>query len=256
VSGNVAWIALAPVKALALQLVDETELTDAGLRGDRRFFLVDENHRLVNSKRMGVLQQVRPEYDDANGTLALRMPGGSTVASEVRLDDEVDTHFWGETLRARRVVGPWSDALSDLAGRHLQLVAPEQPAVDRGRGGAATLVSTAALAELAGVLGVGEVDGRRFRMHFGIDGVDAHAEDGWIGKRVRIGEAVVVPRGNVGRCAVTTQNPETGSPDLDTLKALAAYRRHVETTEPLPFGVYAAVAETGRIRVGDPVEPP
>ena len=36
---------------------------------------------------------------------------------------------------------------------------------------------------------------------------------------------------------------------------LATYRRDVETTEPLPFGVYAAVAEPGRVRLGDPVEP-
>ena len=49
-------------------------------------------------------------------------------------------------------------------------------------------------------------------------------------------------------------NAPTGEPDLDTLKALAAYRREVETTEPLPFGVYAAVAQPGRVRVGDPVE--
>ena len=64
-----------------------------------------------------------------------------------------------------------------------------------------------------------------------------------------------MPQGNVGRCAVTTQNPDSGAPDLDTLKALAAYRRVVETTEPLPFGVYAVVAVPGRVRVGDPVEP-
>ena len=53
---------------------------------------------------------------------------------------------------------------------------------------------------------------------------------------------------------MTTQNPETGEPDLDTLKALAAYRREVETTEPLPFGVHAAVAQPGRVRVADSVE--
>ena len=65
----------------------------------------------------------------------------------------------------------------------------------------------------------------------------------------------MIPQGNVGRCAVTTQNPETGSPDLDTLKALARYRGDVVTTEPLPFGIYASVAQPGRVRVGDPVEP-
>jgi uncharacterized protein YcbX len=63
-----------------------------------------------------------------------------------------------------------------------------------------------------------------------------------------------MPQGNVGRCALTTQNPDTGAPDLDTLKALAAYRQVVETTEPLPFGVYATVAHAGRVRVGDTVE--
>ena len=68
-----------------------------------------------------------------------------------------------------------------------------------------------------------------------------------------MGEAVVVPQGNVGRCVITTQNPDTGQTDLDTLKGLAGYRRDLETTEPLPFGVHAAVAQPGRVRVGDAV---
>jgi uncharacterized protein YcbX len=53
---------------------------------------------------------------------------------------------------------------------------------------------------------------------------------------------------------VTTQNPDSGAPDLDTLKALAAYRQELETTEPLPFGVHAAVARPGSVALGDPVE--
>ena len=65
----------------------------------------------------------------------------------------------------------------------------------------------------------------------------------------------MVPQGNVGRCAITTQNPDTGVPDLDTLKALARYRGETPTTEPLPFGIHAAVAVPGRVRVGDPVSP-
>jgi len=92
-------------------------------------------------------------------------------------------------------------------------------------------------------------------MNFGIEGLEPHAEDGWIGLRIALGGAVVVPQGHVGRCAITTQNPDTGVADLDTLKALAAYRGDLETTEPLPFGVHAAVATPGRVRVGDPVQP-
>jgi hypothetical protein len=90
-------------------------------------------------------------------------------------------------------------------------------------------------------------------MNFGIDGLGEHQEDEWLGRRVRLGDAVVVPQGNVGRCAVTTQNPDTGAPDLDTLKALGSYRDRVVTTEPLPFGVYAAVAHPGQVRLGDTV---
>jgi uncharacterized protein YcbX len=92
-------------------------------------------------------------------------------------------------------------------------------------------------------------------MNFGIDGLSEHEEDGWVGRRVRLGDAIVEPQGNVGRCAVTTQNPDTGAPDLDTLKALADYRGDVETTERLPFGVHATVAQPGPVRVGDTVEP-
>lgn len=250
---SVAWVALAPVKGLALELVEENELTEAGLADDRRFFLVDENDRLVNAKGVGVLQQVRASFDELGNMLAFRMPQGGTVEGEVVLGEQIEANFWGDPRRAQLVVGPWTDAISNLAGRSLRLVKPDGPAPDRGRGAAASLVSTASLRALAGELGVDEVDGRRFRMNVGIEGVEPHEEDSWLGKRVRIGEAIVIPQGNVGRCAVTTQNPDTGSPDLDTLKALARYRADVETTEPLPFGVYAAVAQPGRVRVGDPV---
>jgi uncharacterized protein YcbX len=92
-------------------------------------------------------------------------------------------------------------------------------------------------------------------MNFGVEGAGPHEEDAWVGKRIAVGEAVVVPQGNVGRCAITTQNPDTGRADLDTLKALAAYRGDLESTEPLPFGVHAAVAQPGRVRVGDAVRP-
>ena len=143
--------------------------------------------------------------------------------------------------------------MSELIGQPVRLVEPELPAPDRGRGGAASLLATTSLGRLARQLGVESIDKRRFRMNFGIEGIEAHEEDAWRGRRVRIGDAVVIPQGNVGRCAVTTQNPDTGQVDLDTLNGLAGYRSAVETTEPLPFGIHAAVAEPGRIRIGDAV---
>ena len=253
-SARVAWISVCPVKGLALRQLEECRLTEAGVAGDRELFLVDEHGRLVNAKGLGALQQIVPHYDDEAGLLALTFPDGTTVSQQIRFDGALDAQFWNVSVPVRVVDGPWSEAISDFVGRDLRLVRAPGPAPDRRRGGAATLLGTGSLRAIARLLGVGEVDGRRFRMNFGIDGLAEHEEDEWLGRRVRLGEAVVVPQGNVGRCAVTTQNAETGEPDLNTLKALAAYRREVESTEPLPFGVHAAVAEPGRVRLGDPVE--
>jgi MOSC domain-containing protein len=254
-SGRIAWISLTPVKATALQLVDEVELLESGPEGDRRFYFITDAGRLFNNKDCGPLQRVRAEYDEHAETLCLRFEDGELICAPVERGDEIETRFHSRPRTARLVIGPWAEAVSELVGERLRLVEPPHGAADRGRGGAATLLATASLGALAERLGVADVDGRRFRMNFGVEDVAAHEEDTWLGRRVAVGEAVVVPQGNVGRCVVTTQNPDTGRTDLDTLKALAAYRGRLETTEPLPFGVHAAVAEPGRVRVGDLVEP-
>jgi uncharacterized protein YcbX len=253
-SARVAWISLAPVKATALHLVDEVDVLETGLRDDRRFYFVGEAGRLLNNKDCGPLQLVQASYDERDDVLELRLPDGAVVGGPVERGEELETRFHSRARGARVVHGPWAEAVSSVVGERVRLVEPRDGAADRGREGAATLLGTASLGALGAVLGVDQVDGRRFRMNFGIDGLEPHAEDEWLGRRVAVGEAVVVPSGNVGRCVVTTQSPETGRTDLPTLKALAAYRGDLETTEPLPFGVHAAVVEPGRVRLGDPVE--
>jgi uncharacterized protein YcbX len=253
---SVSWISFTPVKGLRLRQLEEAEVTVDGLLGDRAFFLVDPDGTMVNAKRLGPLVTVVADHDAAARRLALRFPDGSEVAGGVELGEPLDVRFRGLALRARPVGGPFPQALSEHAGAPLRLVAapPERPGVDRGRDGAVTLLSRASLERLRQEGGAdGEVDARRFRMTFGVDGVEAHAEDGW--RDVRIGEALLRVTGNVGRCVVTTRHAETGIVDFPTLHHLAAYRRTVETTEPLPFGVHARVLEPGRVRVGDAVQP-
>ena len=257
VTARVAWISIAPVKALGLVDLESAELTEHGVAENRRFHLIDARGRLVNGKRLGTLVRARPSYDPAVEHLALRLPGGEVVDGPAdALGEGVVTVFYGRPVRGRLVEGPFAEALSQLAGEPLRLVRPESPAaaVDRGRSGAVSLVSTEALHAIARAAGHDEpLDGRRFRMLFGIDGLPAHAEDEWIGREVRIGDAVISPRGHVGRCTITSQHPDTGDRDVDTLAAIRAYRAGVESTEPLPFGVHGRVVEPGRVRVGDPV---
>jgi uncharacterized protein YcbX len=90
-------------------------------------------------------------------------------------------------------------------------------------------------------------------MTIGVDGVAPWTEDGWLGRSVRVGGAVVRPVGNVGRCAVTTHDPDTGRPDMDTLRLLHERRGELPTTEPLPMGIWGTVVQPGDVRLGDPV---
>jgi uncharacterized protein YcbX len=256
VPASVSWISFTPVKGLRMRELDEAELTVDGIPGDRAFFLVDERGAMANAKRLGELVSVLADHDAARGRLSLRFPDGREVAGAVELGEPEDVRFFGLTLRARPLVGPFSAALSEHAGAPLRLVAapPERAGVDRGRDGAVTLLSRASLERLRAQSGEREpIDPRRFRMTLGIDGVEAHEEDRWLGRTLRIGHALVHVAGNVGRCVVTTRHAETGVVDLPTLHHLQAYRGNVATTEPLPFGVHARVLEPGRVRVGDPI---
>jgi uncharacterized protein len=254
---KVAWIYVAPVKGLRLEQRDDVRVTAAGIPGDRAFFIVDERTgAMVSATRLGPLVAVIPAHDPEAGTLGLRFPDGAEVTATVELGETESVGFAGAPVPARPVRGAFSDALSEHCGIPLRLFAvpPGGSALDRGREGAVTLLSLASLARLASEAGAGEpVDRRRFRMTFGVEGLQAHGEDEWLGGDLRVGKALVRVTGNVGRCALTTRNADTGVVDFKTLHHLAAYRRAVETTEPLPFGVYAQVIDPGRVRRGDAV---
>ena len=255
-TGRVAWIAIAPVKALGLVSLDRVWLDTFGVAADRRFVLVDSSGRLVNGKRAPSLSAVVPDYDAEAERLALRFADGSVISAAVELEPPgVEISLFGRPTPAHVVRGPWGAALSAYVGLGVRLVRLDRPGdgVDRPDGGA-TILSVAALDGLARAAGIAaRVDGRRFRMLFGVAGVPAHVEDGWIDRPVRLGDAVVVPEGNVGRCVVTTRHPDTGEPDLDTLRILQGYRGDLPTSEPLPFGVWASVRKPGIVSVGDGV---
>ncbi len=61
--------------------------------------------------------------------------------------------------------------------------------------------------------------------------------------------------GNVGRCLVTSRDPDSGEINLPTLDLLGEYRQGLDSTEPLPFGIYGEVVRPGTVRVGDAVVP-
>jgi uncharacterized protein len=256
VVARVVRISVAPVKSLGLVHPDEVMLERGGVVGNRRFWLRDEQGALYAGKRDGTLMQIRPEWDEATRRLTLTFPDGERVDGVVELGEPVDAELYRLPRASRQVIGPWQDAISRFVGRPLELLWADDGAVDRTPGGGTvSLVSRGSLEQLRVESGVAEpVDGRRFRMLFEIDAVGPHEEDEWIGTEVRIGGATVVFNGDVGRCVVTSRDPDTGVIDLPTLATLAAYRPE-GVSEALPFGVYGSVRVPGRVRLGDIASP-
>jgi uncharacterized protein YcbX len=252
---TVTALATTAIKGLRMRRRDELRLDRDGAREDRRFFVADERGRMVNGKQLGELCTVIADYSEAERALTLLFPDGRGVSGAVELGPQTAVGFFSESIRAAPVLGPFGEALSAHAGQPLRLMEPDREggAVDRGARGTVSLISRASLAALAEVAGVEAVDGRRFRMLIEVDGAPANEEDGWVGRTVRIGQALVSFEGHVGRCLVTSRDPESGEIDLPTLDLLRSYRAGAHATESLPLGVYGRVLEAGHVRVGDAV---
>ena len=158
--------------------------------------------------------------------------------------------------------GPWAAALEPFAHRRVLIVRCDVPGGTRIRAGetnvrnAVSLVSDGSLRELAAQLEVPEVDARRFRMLIEVEGASAHEEDAWISEEVAVGSAVLHITKPDARCAITTQDPDTGVRDLDTLRTIIRYRgfRKDDPERKIDFGVLGEVHRPGTVTVGDSVK--
>jgi uncharacterized protein YcbX len=251
-AARVARLSVTAIKGTRLLDVDAVTLEHAGAAGNRRFFVVDDRDRMVNGKVIGELQQIVARV--CGEELSLELPDGSRVTGPASGTTPVSVRFFSRPREARVVPGPFAEAISAVCGRPLRLVEDRTGAVDRGAAAGVSLISSASLERLAREAEVEAVDARRFRMLLEVDGVAAHAEDDWVGRQLAVGGARVRFRGHVGRCLITSRDPDSGAIDLPTLDVLGDYRGQVESTEPLPFGIYGAVTGEGVVRVGDPVE--
>ena len=247
---TLARINVTPVKGTALQHVPAAELTEVGISGNRRFFLVDPRDKLYSGLAHGPLVQVVTAFDGT--TLTCRFPDGLEVsATSEDLGAPIVTDFYSRPVPGHVVEGPFGDAFSSYVGETVRLIR-----TDRDGDGPdelpLTLVSLASVEELGRRGGHPDLDPLRFRINLEIEGSGPFEEDTWDGGQVRIGEAVVRIAGQIPRCAVTTQDPRTGLHDWNTLKQIARFRPLMATRD-VPFGVYATVASAGLVTTGDTV---
>ena len=251
---TVARINVTPMKGTALQHLERVSLTEAGIEGSRRFHLIDAKGRLLSGSVHGALVRVQVDHDRAGHMLSCRFPDGTVAAgADDALGAGCETDFYGRPVPGHHVDGPFDEAFSAFVGQPVSLVR-----TDRDGDGVdefpLTVISTASVTELGRRGGYeGVLDPLRFRINIEIDGCEPFQEDTWDGHRVTVGGAVLRIRGQIPRCVVTTQDPNTGLREWNTLKQIASFRTPLPDRGGIPFGVYATVETPGGVAVGTEV---
>jgi uncharacterized protein YcbX len=239
-----------------------------GLAGDRRWLVVDDaDGRSVTQREAPGLVAARPSLVD--GVLRLRAEGAPDLDVPVPDGEPVPVAVHHTRLVATPA-GPaadgWFTALLDRKVRLVWLDDPTRRPIGEKYAEPADRVSFAdaypvLLANTASLDALNEwllADGSpegplpmtRFRPNIVVSGALPWAEDGWLGRRLRIGSVTLRAVKPCGRCVVTTTDQETGERGHEPLRTLA---KHRNVNQKLLFGINLIPDGTGRIAVGDPV---
>ena len=254
---------LYPIKSTAPLPVQDALVEPRGLRHDRCWMVVDAEGRFLTGRQLPRVTLVRALPQEAG--LKLEAPGMSSlsVAFPSALAS-VPVDVWKSEVQARPVAAEVNEWLSAFLQRPVRLVHMDgevsRPMTDKqaqpgdevsfADAFPLLLVSQAALEGLNARLAK-PVSMLQFRPNLVVDGVPAHAEDGW--RRIRIGEVEFEVAKPCVRCIFTTVDPSRGErdPDGEPLRTLIGYRR---SADGVTFGQNLIPRSCGRIRVGDRVE--
>lgn len=217
--GAIAHIARYPVKSMRGEELASTAVGFQGVPLDRSFAFVQEGVHTpfpwLTGRECPQLLQCRPIVGEGRWpAMRVHSPAG---------EFELGSAEFADQLRS------WS-------GRGAVLHSDYRGCQDVAYVSVISTATVRALAEAAGV----PIDHRRFRMNFVVDlGETPFAEKAWVGRQVRLGDAVIAVHEQDRRCQMITLDPETGASTPAVLKAAG------ELNE-----VYASVLVPGVVSVG------
>ena len=261
---RLAEIHVFPVKSLRGGSHKAATVDAIGLRGDRRWMVVDAAGQAVTQREIHAMALVQAE-GTAHGVtlvapgappLAVPIPGPDAPARTVLL--------WRQHVAAvcaGAAAGAWLSrilqapcALVYLADESARTIDPAYAAptdrVSFADGFPLLLATRESLADLNARLSL-PISMQRFRPNLVIEGAPAWAEDKW--RRIRIGSAVFRAVKPCDRCIITTIDPETArpSPTGEPLHTLKTFRW--DNKGRVLFGQNLVPDGQGYVAVGDAV---
>lgn len=289
--GTVGALWRFPVKSMLGEQLDEVDVDEGGIVGDRAFALVDvETGKVASAKHPKVwpdLLRCRaayvapPHVDEPLPPARIELADGTFAMSDAPEVDALLSRFFGREVRLARAA-PENFTIDQYHPdqEHLDPQGHRDEVTETKLGNAlfnevgmpsplpegsfldvfpVSVITTSALDHLGELQPGSTFDVRRFRMNVIVaTSADGFVENSWIGATVGVGErvklAVAVPD---PRCVMTTVAQEGLERDPEVLKALARHNRLDFAGAGLYpcAGVYAVVASGGTIHTGDPLTP-
>jgi uncharacterized protein len=252
-----------PIKSAAGISLQTAEVEWKGLRGDRRWMVVNDQGKFMTQRQFPAMAliAVALEADQLTITAPAMEP---LVVAVQDTTPTLEVEVWGDRCQAISAGDAAREWFSQFLQTPCQLVyLPDgsvRPvnadyAVDPSRDQVSfadafpfLLISEASLQDLNDRLQT-PLPMNRFRPNFVVRGCDAFAEDGW--RRIRIGSVLFHVVKSCSRCAITTVDQTTGIKGNEPLQTLATYRLQ---QGHIMFGQNLLQAHLGSVSVGDAVE--
>ncbi|MFZ1222459.1 MAG: MOSC N-terminal beta barrel domain-containing protein [Dokdonella sp.] len=251
-----------PVKSCSPLTVAHADVERRGLRGDRRWMIVDAGGKFVSARKQPRMLLIRAEF--AGDSLVLDAPGMPRLHLRAAADSAGSrVTVWGDEVvgwPAGAGADAWITGYLGFSACFVfmpeECVRPVDPAYARpgdevsfADGFPLLLISQAALDQL-NVRLAAPVPMLRFRPSVVVANTTAHAEDGW--RAIRIGEVAFDVVKPCVRCVLTTVDPATGTfdPTGEPLRTLVSYRRGAKG---VTFGQNLIPRGRGTIRIGDAI---
>lgn len=279
--GSIVSLWRYPVKSMMGEELNASDLTERGLIGDRAYALIDSSNGKVasakNPVKWGKLFDCRaafvnrPRSGENLPPVRITLPNGSMITSDQDDVNEVLSSTIGRSvsLKSAATEPPileeyWPD-IEGLA--HKEVVTDESIAMGAPEGSffdyaVVHILTTATLDHLRSLYPAGRFETRRFRPNIVLQletKENSFVENAWIGKKILLGERVVLHITDpCPRCVMTTLPQGDLPADPGILRTAAQNNKVVGGEASGPDGVYAAVVgvyarvlQPGNLRRGD-----
>ena len=262
---KVSALYLYPIKSLAGISVPSAEVTERGLKHDRRWMLVDHKNQFISLRECPGMSLMQPMVEQDHLKIqALKAPG-----KELMVPFNPDTNeiqqvvIWNATCRAVQYsaeINHWFSEILEIDCKLVWMPDSTYRPVDTTSGfkpaGKFTSFSDAYPFLLVGKASLADLNKRlrepvsmlRFRPNIVMTGGEPYQEDQL--EQFSINGISFTGLENCARCQVPNVDPATGavSEEKEPIKTLSSYRRQ---EGKVVFGRNLVHSGAGRIRVGD-----